>query len=536
MGIYVNSGNEGFKSALNSQIYIDKTGMLEYTNRVLNTESRYICVSRPRRFGKSITAQMLVAYYDKTCDSKEMFRNFEIAKSPDFEKHLNQYNVIHVDVNDFLHRTDFETKQPVTAMQAIALFQSNIIEELKAIFPDSVIEMDVDLPTTLAKIHADTGTQFIIIIDEWDTLFREKKQDAKAQNAYIELLRGLFKDARSKKFLKLAYLTGILPIKKYNTQSALNNFDEFTMTNPLVFSKYVGFTKDEVQSLCKQYDMDFDEIQYWYDGYSFKDDLHIYNPNSVVKAMIFGECNNYWTRTETYESLRGYISMNFDGLKDAVVQMIAGGRYKVNPDKFQNDMVSFHSKDDILTLLIHLGYLAYDFMKREAYIPNEEVRGEFRNAIEDSGWEPVIDAIEASDRLLKATWEKDELVVAKGIEKVHMEQISVLSYNDENSLSCVISLAYYNAINEYTLVREMPAGKGYADIVFLPRKHSDKPAMVVELKYDQSAEGAIEQIKERKYMQILEAYRGNILLVGINYDKKNKEHHCRIEEWNQCEI
>ena len=250
MGIYVNSGNEGFKSALNSQIYIDKTGMLEYTNRVLNTESRYICVSRPRRFGKSITAQMLVAYYDKTCDSKEMFRNFEIAKSPDFEKHLNQYNVIHVDVNDFLHRTDFETKQPVTAMQAIALFQSNIIEELKAIFPDSVIEMDVDLPTTLAKIHADTGTQFIIIIDEWDTLFREKKQDTKAQNAYIELLRGLFKDARSKKFLKLAYLTGILPIKKYNTQSALNNFDEFTMTNPLVFSKYVGFTKDEVQSLC----------------------------------------------------------------------------------------------------------------------------------------------------------------------------------------------------------------------------------------------------------------------------------------------
>jgi hypothetical protein len=345
----------------------------------------------------------------------------------------------------------------------------------------------------------------------------------------------LFKDAKSKQFLKLAYLTGILPIKKYNTQSALNNFDEFTMTNPLVFSEYVGFTENEVQGLCEKYQMDFEEMKHWYDGYSFKRTGHIYNPSSVVKAMNFGECNNYWTRTETYESLRSYITMNYDGLKDAIIQMIAGGRCKVNSDKFQNDMVSFRSKDDILTLLIHLGYLAYDDTKKEAYIPNEEVRGEFKNAIEDSGWDNVIQAIESSSKLLQATWQKDETAVAQGIEKVHMEQVSVLSYHDENSLSCVISLAYYYAVNEYTLIRELPTGKGYADVVFLPRKHSDKPAMIVELKYNQSATGAIQQIKDKQYMKVLEEYEGNLLLVGINYDKKSKEYQCKIEQVEKYE-
>lgn len=523
MGVYLNPGNQGFQSALRSQIYVDKTELIAYTNKVMDSEQRYLCVSRPRRFGKSMAAEMLVAYYDKSCDSRELFCKLDIAKSEGFEKHLNQYAVIHFDVTSFLHRQ----KVPKKAMEMLPLF---VIEELRECFPECVKETDVSLPQVLEKINNVTGEQFIIVIDEWDAIFREDKLDVKAQKIYIDLLRGLFKDASSKRFLKLAYMTGILPIKKYGTQSALNNFDEFTMLNPSALSKYVGFTKEEVQALCNQYGMDFSEAERWYDGYCFRKEKHVYNPNSVVKAMLREEYDSYWSQTETYEVLRDYICMNFDGLKDDIIYMLSGGRCKVQFQTFQNDMASFHGKEDILTLLIHLGYLAYDVSTQEVFIPNEEIRMEFKNAVKAADWSQVVQAIQASDTLLKATWQKEEVKVAAGIAAVHEANTSILSYHDENSLSCVISLAYYNAVNEYIMIREMPTGKGYADIVFLPRKHSDKPVMIIELKWNQSAKGAIAQIRDRHYMQALEEYKGNLLLVGINYNKETKEYQCCIEE------
>lgn len=528
MGIYLNPGNEKFLRVIRSEIYVDKTGMLENLNAVLETEQCHICVSRPRRFGKSITADMIAAYYDKSCDSKKLFQNFCIVKNKDFEQYLNKYNVIQADMNDFRFRKDVESGDLITASNAVRLFQTEVIKELKEEFQNVDIGTENDLPLALVNVNKICKEKFVIIIDEWDTFFREDKMDTTVQKEYIELFRGLFKNSTSKNFLALAYITGILPIKKYGTQSALNNFDEFTMINPLVLSEYVGFTESEVKALCQKYDMDFVEAQKWYDGYSFRKIQHIYNPNSVVKAMSYGEFDSYWTRTETYESLRDYINMNFDGLKEVVIQMITGGRCRVNVYKFQNDMVSFQSKDDILVLLIHLGYLAYDFETKETYIPNEEILYEFQNAIEGAKWNTVIKAISASDQLLNDTWQGNEEAVANGIDEVHMANTSILSYNDENSLSCVISLAYYNAVNEYILIREMPTGKGYADIVFLPRKCSDKPAMVVELKYNKSAEEAITQIKEKQYSKVLEGYKGKILLVGINYDVNTKKHQCRI--------
>lgn len=530
MGIYYNPGNDGFKSALRSKIYVDKSGLLEYANSVLDTEQRYICVSRPRRFGKSITAEMLVSYYDKSCDSKELFQHLKIAESSDFEEHLNQYDVIHVDMNSFRHKRDRKTRQEITAKAAVELFHTTVIGELRKTFPDSVEEGEVDLPTVLANISEDTGIKFIIVIDEWDTIFREDKTDEAAQESYITLLRGLFKDAPSKKFLKLAYMTGILPIKKYGTESALNNFDEFTMVKSDMLAEYVGFTEEEVKELYEENGMDFEEAKRWYDGYHLEKGLHIYNPKSVVDSIRRKKISNYWTSTETYESLKNYISMNFDGLKDAIIEMLAGGRCKIDTNTFENDMVHFHSRDDVLTVLVHLGYLAYDTETQEVSVPNEEVRAAFVRAVKKSDWNYVVEAITASDELLWATWREDEEAVAKGIDAVHMENTSILNYNNENSLSCVISLAYYNAVNEYTIVRELPAGKGFADVVFLPRKHSDKPAMVVELKWNKSAEGAIAQIKGKKYVQALDEYQGNILLVGINYDKDTKKHQCKIEK------
>lgn len=525
MGIYVNPGKDGFQSALNSEIYIDKTGLLAYTNRVLGTEQRYISISRPRRFGKSITAEMLTAYYGRDCDSEKMFEGLEIAGKAGFKKHLNQYDVIHIDVNTFL-------SEAANAKEAVQLLQTEIIRELKQEFAGSIGRNTEKLPMALAEVNRALGKKFVVVIDEWDAIFREDKHDKEAQELYIELLRGLFKNAPSKKFILLAYLTGILPIKKYGTQSALNNFYEFTMLQPSVMAQYAGFTEDEVAGLCKKYDMDRNEIKQWYDGYFLRGNLHIYSPNSIINAMLRGEYANYWSQTESFSSLCDYITMNFDGLKDAVVHMLGGEHIRIDSSTFENDMTSFKNRDDVLTVLVHLGYLAYDEAVKEAYIPNEEVRQAFQSAMKLTKWENVLSMLNASDDLLRATWKCKGEKVAEMIEQVHRDYVSVLKYNDENSLSCVITLAYFHAIDEYHVFREFPSGEGFADIVFLPRKHSDKPAMVVELKYNQSAQGAIAQIKDRKYAGKLVDGNRQILLVGINYDVKTKKHECVIEKWN----
>lgn len=523
MGMYVNRGKESFARARQSQIYVDKTGLLEYTNEMLGTEQCHICNSRPRRFGKSMAAGMLTAYYSKNCDSRELFEGLEIANKPSFEKHLNKYDVIHLDMAYLL-------VQNRGAADTVAFMQKCVIDELKTLYPGILSEEDSELPFALSKVNNAAGARFVIIIDEWDAIFREAAGDESGQQAYIRLLRGLFKGEQSKDFTVLAYITGILPVKRYNSESALNNFREFTMVNPKRLSAYMGFTQQEVQNLCDTYHMDFDEMARWYDGYSFRQVQHVYNPNSVINAIIDGEYDNYWSNTASYESLREYISMNFEGLRDLVVQMFTGARCIVDIGTFQNDMTSFKSRDDVLTALIHLGYLAYDVTTREAYVPNEEVRTAFARAVRNTDWDPVIQALKDSDRLLKATWDKNADLVAEYIDKVHRENTSILQYNNENALSCVITLAYYNAVNEYTLVREMPSGKGYADMVFLPRRYSTRPALIIELKYDQSAESAIEQIRERQYPDALRDYHGNLLLVGISYDRQSKQHCCIIEE------
>lgn len=382
MGIYVNPGNENFKSAVRSEIYIDKTGLLKYTNSVIGTKQRYICVSRPRRFGKSITADMLAAYYGKESDSSNLFSSLEIAGSADFSEHLNQYDVIKLDITTFRRTGEI-------ADRMLKRLNMEVIRELREDYAEAIRQDEDYLPSALADINNKTGMSFIIIIDEWDEIFRDSRFDTKAQEAYIELLRGLFKGGSSKKFVKLAYLTGILPVKKYNGESALNNFREFTMTNPRRLAKYIGFTKEEVLELCKKYGMDYQETARWYDGYSFRSIRHIYNPNSVINAMLDGEFGSYWTSTVAYESLKNYISMNFDGLKDAVIQMLAGGRCRVDIDTFDNDIGNIHNKDNVLTILIHLGYLAYDSNTGEAYVPNDEVQGAFYKAVNGTNWLPV---------------------------------------------------------------------------------------------------------------------------------------------------
>ena len=304
------------------------------------------------------------------------------------------------------------------------------------------------------------------------------------------------------------------------------------MTDQRALEEYTGFTEDEVKALCRRFDMDFEETSNWYDGYKFRRFQHIYNPRSVVAAMLCQNFSNYWTSTETYDALKIYMDMDFDGLRADIVEMLGGGRIKVNTRSFQNDMRTFETKDDVLTLLIHLGYLGYDSKEREAFIPNREIIEEFENAMSVGGWTEVMNVLKASERLLNDTLRCDEKSVAEGLDRAHTEVASILTYNDENSLGCAISLAYYSARKDYKLIREMPAGRGFADVVFLPLPFSKKPALVVELKYNKSADTAIRQIKEKHYTQALEGYSGEILLVGINYDKdgKDKPHSCVIEK------
>ena len=384
----------------------------------------------------------------------------------------------------------------------------------------------------MQDIFAESECPFIVIIDEWDCIFREFKHDKAAQEIYLDFLRDLLKD---KEYIYLAYMTGILPIKKYGTHSALNMFDEFSMIDPGPLAEYVGFTEKEVEALCQKYQMDINEIKNWYDGYSFEEVEAIYSPKSVVSCMRLGKLGNYWNQTETFEALQIYIDMNFEGLRDDILSMIAGETVPVNTRSFTNDMTTFRTEDDVLTLLIHLGYLGYRYADKTVFIPNEEIRSEYVSAIAVSDWGEVSKALKNSADTLQAIWQGREEQVAEGIRQAHFET-SHLQYNDENALSYTISLALYAARNFYTVHRELSGGKGFADIVYVPRKRFlDKPALVVELKWDKNAEGAIQQIKEKEYCRSLEEYKGNLLLVGINYDKKTQVHTCKIEQYRKEE-
>ncbi len=523
MGLYINPGNEAFKISLHDDIYIDQSGILAFTNNRIGKRKRYLCVSRPRRFGKSLTAEMLTAYYDRSCHSEALFQGLEIAKDETYEKNLNQYDVFSVNVQQFLRGAGKPER-------LVSYMEEQLLEELREMYGALYEFPMTNLPTALASLFAKDGREkkgFIFIIDEWDCIFREAPKNKQAQKVYLDFLRDLLKD---RTYVKLAYMTGILPVKKYGTHSALNIFDEFSMTEPKGLAKYIGFSETDVMHLCEKYHADFDEAKRWYDGYGFKQTGHIYNPKSIVDAMLENSFQSYWVSTETYEALRVYVDMNFDGLKDAVIAMLGGLGCKVDIGTFQNDMTSFSGRDDVLTLLVHLGYLAYDEEDHTVRIPNDEVRSEFLRAVKVSGWNEVADAVKASEYLLEATLNMDVEAVAEGIDAVHSSSMSILSYNDENSLSCVITLAYYSAKKDYMMIREMPAGKGFADIVFLPRKHCDKPALLVELKWNQSVKGAIDQIKRGEYARALSGYKGRLLLVGINYDKKSKIHQCAMEE------
>lgn len=528
MGRFVNPDNSAFQVALNSKIYVDKTGLIAYTNSVLDTMEGYICNSRPRRFGKSYAANMLAAYYSKGCNSEAMFSGLEIGKNPTFKKHLNKYDVIHIDIQWFLANCE-------NIGDVVLMITNSVLDELRILYPDVLPREVRSLPDGLSRVKEKTGQKFVIIIDEWDVLIRDEDANESIQEEYINFLRGMFKGTEPTKYIQLAYLTGILPIKKEKTQSAVNNLNEFTMLQADELAPYIGFTEDEVKGLCATYNRDFDKVKKWYDGYLLNG-YQVYNPKAVVSVMTKGRFRSYWSETGSYEAVLPLIGMDYDGLKSAIIEMLSGVEVKVNTATFKNDPAKINSKDDVITYLIHLGYLAYNEEDGKAFVPNEEIRQELSIAVESSNWDDMLFFERESERLVKATVRCDEKEVVEAIEKIHMNYASIIKYNDENALSSTLAIAYLGAMKYYFKpVRELPTGEGFADIVFIPKPEYKKtyPALVVELKWDKTAQTALQQIKDRKYPDSIVDYTGNILMVGINYDKDTKTHECKIEKYEK---
>ncbi|MDE7253392.1 MAG: ATP-binding protein [Acetatifactor sp.] len=525
MGIYLNPGNEGFREILQSE-YVDKTGLIALVNNTAGTMGKLICISRPRRFGKSYAAKMLCAYYDCSCDSRALFDDKEIAKTEGYLTHLNRYHVVNLDITGFI-------SEAARMNMPLSHVPNMIVDAVYRELTESYPELDgKSLTDAMISCVEKTDTEFVFIIDEWDALIREAKNDTEVQKKYLHLLRGWFKNNNfTPRVVAAAYMTGILPIKKDGSQSAISDFREYTILDPGRFVEFTGFTERDVQLLCEKYGMDFEKIRQWYDGYDFPGYGAIYNPYSVMCAMQDQKCRSYWQKTSASESLMTYINMDFEGLQETIARLIAGEEVEVRTDRFENDFETFKSKNDVLTLLIHLGYLTWREEDGTAQIPNEEVRMEFEKILEGTGvsrkW---MELISRSRKLLEDTIAGNAEAVAKAIEEIRDTQYAPMFYNDEQALRYVIKFAYIAAIDQYLKVEELPSGKGIADVVYLPKRKSVLPALVIELKWNQSSEGAIQQVKERNYPAVLKDYGGEVVIVGINYDAKTKEHSCVIEK------
>lgn len=522
MGRYLNRGNRKFAKFSTTKYFVDKTRII---NRLLekDDDKKFICNSRPRRFGKSITAYMLVAYFSRGADSRALFEPLKCVKDEEFLENLNQYDTIFLDI-----QAQFVTAKDRNVNPSKFL-QKNVVKELREAYP-ALIDEDMILAEALAAINAETGNEFVIIFDEWDYPIRELAADSRERLDYIEFLRMMFKNAEAQDYVRLAYLTGILPMVRAKGQSAVNNFDEYTMLDAKDLGGEIGFVEEEVRKLCEKHGVSADEMKYWYDGY-YLNGVEVYNPLSVVRAVESKRFQQYWTETGTYEDIRNLININMDGLLDSILLMLAGERIPLDVFGCRNDMHTFANKDQVITTLVHLGYFAYDNQDETARIPNREIQKVFERYSAYQYSDPFIKFAGYSQEIVDAIEHGEAGLVAKRLELIHNEFISSLKYHDENSLSCVVIIAMLASIRTYhKSIREFPCGKGFADLVYLPRaEYRNKPVILVELKWNQKVETALTQIKEKRYPESLKDYAGEIVLVGISYDKEVKEHTCIIE-------
>lgn len=525
MGYYVNPDNESLITSLNSKPYVDKSGLIGVLNENVNTNHANVCVSRPRRFGKSMAVDLAVAYYSRGCDSRNLFEKLYLSKTEGWDKYLNKFNVIQLDLIDYFSPT-------MSTADSLEKMRREVVEELCIEFEDVDIDTTMEITQAMKKIYLKTKTHFMVFIDEYDLPIREQAKLEELE-PYLHFLNEMFKSRSMQNVIKLGYLTGILPPVADRVESKLNNFTQFSILSPKRMAPYFGFTSGEVKQLCEQYDLNYEECCRWYDGYKlFMDNEYtdIFNPQAVASAIRDGECNSCWPETASYIPVSEQINRNADGIQEAIIKMLTKESVPVDVSGFLNSLDKIETRDEILTYLIHLGYLSYDAQNKTCTIPNLEIQKRWKYIVSRANrYNKVNEVLAQSAQLLEDTIALKSDKVAEGLRNAHSRIGTILTYNDEATLQCAIYLAYFSAIEYYTILKETPIGEGVADLVFIPYV-PNKPAIVIELKVDQSTEVALKQIDSRHYTKGLESYHGNVLKVAVNYDRKSKVHECEIRE------
>ena len=520
MSLYLNR-NEDFSNYVNDTIFIDKSNLITITNNnIRKPSSKFMCITRPRRFGKTMVLSMLNAYYSKGCDSAALFDKLNIASDSSYLEHLNEHNVIWIDMASLY--TDIRDKN--TFVEELS---NEIMDDLKKAYPDVLTDSQDTLRKCFNELNSKLNERFIFLIDEWDVIYREQEYNNKLCDEYTEFLRNLFKSSDVSSCIDLVYMTGILPIRRYSTQSTLNMFTEYNMLDSFPIESYIGFTEDEVIELCNKYNRDFNEIKSWYNGYNLNG-VSLYNPKSVVEAVLRGECDDYWVQTSAIEAVTNYMNYDNGELKDIICKMLLGNKVEIDVTEFENDLTKVDSTDSALTVLIHLGYLAYDKKLKVCYIPNYEIKKEFERALKKLNWKEIYNPISNSKKLYEETLNGNVEFINKTLDENHKDLAGPFNKNKEDILGVIVEISYYNAKQFYNIKKEDTSILGRSDLSFIPYDNCHIP-FIVELKVNSTPEDAIAQIKEKSYFNSLGDYHGKVLLLGISYDEKTLKHNSKVE-------
>lgn len=534
MGIYVN-GNTAYtlyKSETRKPYFVDKSMLLKELFPLIEEGNDYLCITRPRRFGKTVTANMIASFFSKGRNAEDIYENLEVCREADYRKHLNSYTVIHIMFNDVPRKcTSYE--------QYIDRIEKVLVNDLKQEYPGIVINENQAIWDILLGIHADNDEKFIFVLDEWDFIFHQNFVAEEDKLLYLQFLRSLLKD---RPYIGLVYMTGILPIAKYSSGSELNMFAEFTMTNEQRFSEYFGFTDLEVDELYDRYEsrcegrclVSREDLKEWYDGYYTRSGIRLYNPRSIVLSLSNNNTGNYWTNSGPYDEIFYYIENNVDDVRDDIALMVSGIPVAAKIQEYAATSMNLQTREEILSAMVVYGFLTYDNGK--VSIPNRELMDKFSNMLtKEPSLGYVYRLAKESGKMLEATLKGDTDTMSRILEFAHDTEVPLLSYNNETELTSIVNLVYLSARDAYRIEREDRAGVGYVDFIFYPiDRNSD--CIILELKVNHTPEEAIRQIKNKKYALRFKAklgelpkYNGRIIAVGIGYDKKTKKHSCKVE-------
>lgn len=540
MGTYLNSITPYtlYKSESLSPYFVDKTLMLRELFPYVSAGNRHICITRPRRFGKTIMANMISSFFQKASDSSDVFDSLAISQVDDYRRYKNQYNVIRIDFSKMPRNFDLYT-------QYIERIEALLIEDVKDAFPQVKINEADAVGDILESVFVQCGEKFIFVLDEWDFIFHRDFINEIDKEKYVAFLSNLLKD---RPYVVLSYMTGILPIAKYSSGSELNMFAEFTMVNSPMFGEYFGFTDDEVDDLYRRYIVECDRqhkeksvtrkgLRDWYNGYYTKSGERVYNPRSVVFALQFNNLANYWTSSGPYDEIYYYIRNNISDVRDDLALMISGESVTAKIQEYAATSMNLSTRDEIYSAMVVYGFLSY--LNGKVCIPNRELMEKFDELLvknESLGY--VYRLAKESEKMLKATLAGDTLTMERILEFAHNTEVPLLSYNHETELSAIVNLVYLAARDSYRVEREDKAGTGYVDFIFYPYD-TTADCIILELKVDHTPDEAIAQIIDKKYalkfvpkLAGQKIYTGRILAVGIGYWKDSKEHSCKVEELN----